>query len=72
MGNVGQSMSVQPLLPIGENTLGKEIMQIHRYVFLPIMRPLQLVNRLFRLVIEKTRSFRYKFNHETLMQTISI
>ena len=29
MGNVGQSMSVQPLLPIGENTLGKEKMQIH-------------------------------------------
>ena len=23
MGNVGQSMSVQPLLPIGENTFGK-------------------------------------------------
>ena len=23
VGNVGQSMSVQPLLPIGENTLGK-------------------------------------------------
>ena len=29
MGNVGQSMSVQPLLPIGENALGKEKMQIH-------------------------------------------
>ena len=26
MGNVGQSMSVQPLLPIGENTLGKKEM----------------------------------------------
>ena len=60
MGNVGQSMSVQPLLPIGENTLGKDIMQIHRYVFLPILR---IGKKLDNLAI---------FNHATFIQPISI